>query len=216
MKRFITLFFISCAFAGGAQKTLEPYIKDKSNKKENFDVVKARMFGGYKGKNEGGKYVKYARKNISSVLSGKKTEFNHNHSQIIFCKIKATGLMKGRIEEGKKPYEILIKNGTNMLISEFVKTTGPSMTPSLSGNSYGTTTSAGRVFYLVKNNETTTLSGFEWITNDFIDKLIGLFDNCPSLAEELQSYRDKKAKILHVIPFVQRIKTCYYTTCYSE
>lgn len=218
MKSIILFVALISTFSSFSQT--EPYIKNKSGEIIYFDKVR-KSFLGLKlvGVNEDGKQ-KIKKKEIESALIGP-AKIGNDYKQIVLKKLKSDKLFSrfGTVSEGNKMYDVIIKNGSNMIISNKVtshRNTGPSHIGGNPAGSYSHGTSgSSTIYYFVENDKCQQLIGFEWFSADFLKKLIKAFEKCKGAKEILTNYYESKGKVFKLYGMMKDLKKCYLAECFE-
>jgi hypothetical protein len=222
---FLITFYCGIYFS---QKELRPYIETKSGSSLEYERVKVNAFSRVIGISNDGVKTKVKSKELKSALVGKSEDYkSFKHRQVVAFSIKGDKLfsMNGTKIEGKRLYEVIMKNGDNMLVSNKVSSgywshnyTGANnigvggVGPNPTYQSGGSRTQ----YYFVKGTRVRSLSGLEFFNDEFIAELIESFDNCDGISALLESYKEKKGKLFKIAFLFKDLKKVYLESCFQK
>lgn len=223
---FFAIIYCGLLFS---QEPLQPYVHSKTEGFQKYESVKVGFFNSLKGVSKEGVKTKVKSRDLVSALVGKNEDYkSYKHRQVVAFGIKSEKLLsrKGTKIDGKTLFEVIMKNGDNMLVSNQVSRgywtnsyTGTNslgavgaMGPSQSFNSGG----SSKQYYFVKGSEVTSLMVTEFFNDEFIEEMISTFGNCSGIESLLSSYKDKKGKLFKLHALFKDLKQVYLEKCFEK
>lgn len=216
-KLFFIVAIILINFKTTAQ--IEPFVKTKTGEQVKFEKVKFNWIKTKVIGIDGDKKQKFKKKELESVLLGPSKLKVNNYLHVVFLKLKGVGLgsKNGTWELGKRPYQIMIKSGENMIISTSTSyysapTYGPTMGGGMMGQTTGGTSGSSTQYYFIEGEKVIFLFG-DWFKDEFIKKLISAFGGCPEAKELLIKYSESKGKLFKLYGMMRDLKRVYIEDC---
>jgi hypothetical protein len=194
------------------------YIITRGGQEKNYDLIKSTYFGKficYEGQTK----QKYKGDELKSVLIAKEPTYSTStHAQIVFKKFTMNGgLYNYSVADGKKAMEVIVSNGTDMILSEWggsITAPGTLISQTFTSSSmYGSNVDQ---IYFVKGTSAVVINLFNMYDKEFLDELIAAFGSCEAVNAVLTEYRNSGAKPVTVLEAIFRLKDAYYTSCYIK